>query len=199
MTSRSLAVAAPWACGGGSRARDVLLRCFALAIGATASACGQVAGDSVDAAVIDSPDAALPATTYKAQLAATPPVTFGGPPYCMYTMTLQQLQVELAIQPNGNIVSGSVQDLNLEAKILPCTVGVIPPKIATYTFESAKPAPTGMTLTFRGATANEPTVALTATLTPAGGSYSIVLGFRRSIADPLLAWAVVATLALTPQ
>jgi hypothetical protein len=164
--------------------------------------CGNVDKPATDAsappkdAMID----AGPARTLRGHLDQTQPVTFGGGPkgFCTYTITLQDLDVTLEVQSSGAITSGTVQDLNVEALVGTCTAGTIPPKIAMYTLDTAKPGPGGTTLTFQGATANEPRVILTGTAAIAGAAATAMLGFKRTgTADPVLDWSVVATVALS--
>lgn len=154
-------------------------------------ACGTVARDPIDGNGTP--------LTYKGTLDQTPPVTFGGAPYCMYTITLKQLDVELAIVPPSQVITGRVQDLNVEAIVPPCPNGSIPPMIATYTLASAMPSQSGTTLTFQGATSNVPAVSLVIELSSAGEAYQARLGFHRSDAVPPLDWSVVATIPLSAR
>ena len=160
-------------------------------------ACGSVASEpSKDAPVVmvDARPGDPPPHTLRGHLDATQPVTFGGGPrgFCTYTITLQQLDISLEVQASGSITAGQVQDLNVEAVVGTCTNGPIPPKIATYTFDTAKPGPGGMMLTFQAASTNVPTVALTATVAIVGAAATATLGFKRSgTADPVLDWSVV--------
>jgi hypothetical protein len=125
-------------------------------------------------------------------------VAFGGGTFCNYTITLKQLAITLGILPSGQVVSGHVEDLNVEAAVAPCTGG-IPANIATYTFASAKPTQTGMALTFQGATTNQPHADLVVNLSTAGSAFQAQLGFHRNDQNPPLDWSVVATLSLSAQ
>jgi hypothetical protein len=169
-----------------------------LAVVALASACGKVEAPAVPDAASDLP------ITYQASLAATDPVTFGGPVtghnYCFYTITLKQLSLELAITPSGSVRSGRVQALNSEATTADCDQGTIPENIATYTFVSAAPSGSGMTLTFQGAAANMPPASLAVELSTAGTAHQARLRFHRLGVDPPLDWSVVTpSLSLSPQ
>jgi hypothetical protein len=174
----------------------MLVRPLALAI--AAGACGQVAHEPVDGAPTDQTNE-IP-TTYKAHLGQVMPVMFGGSPFCTYTITLEQLDVELAIVPSGRATSGKVQALNVEGVVQPCGEMPIPPKIATYTLASATPQPGGVKLTFQGASDNVPNVSLVANLSAVGSAYTAMLGFHRidQPTQPVLEWSVVTTVTLTP-
>ena len=173
------------------------MRFQGLAIVLCAAACGDVASAPNDGAVVGA------TTTYKGRIEMTPPVPFGGLPFCDYTMTLKQLDVELTLEASGAVRSGKVQDLNFETVLdstPPCPEGAIAPNIASYTFASASPGTDGMMLTFLAGPTNEPDVDLTGTLTSAGAVKTAKLGFQRiNVEDDVLAWTIVATATLTAQ
>jgi len=164
-------------------------RCLAVVV--VAGACGEVAQEPIDGNTTP--------VTYQGTLDQTLPVTFGGAPYCMYTITLKQLTVELTIVPPSQVTAGRVQDLNLEAAVPPCPNGNIPPMIATYTLASAMPSPTGMTLTFQGAPGNVPAASLGVELSSAGPVLQTRLGFHRTDQSSPLDWSVLTTVTLSPQ
>jgi len=182
----------------------MVLRC--LAVVSLASACGAVekplTPDATpgDAPIGDAPE--IPAA-YRGMLDATQSVTFGGmfgqDNYCTYMITLKQLVIELGITPSGQVRTGRVQDLNFETTTADCEFDPIEPNVAMYTLASTAPGPGGMTLTFQGAPANNPTVDLVVELSTAGSVHQASLGFHRSDIDPPLDWAVVATVALSAQ
>jgi hypothetical protein len=64
-------------------------------------------------------DAAM-ATPYKGTIAQTPLVAFGGTPYCNYTITLKQLEINLDILSSGQVTTGQVKDLNVEGTDATC-------------------------------------------------------------------------------
>ena len=134
-----------------------------------------------------------------------PAVTFGGAPYCTYKITLKQLQVEIGILPSGQIATGHVQDLNVESvvpstnPVCPPDYEVIPPNIASYTFQSASSTGSAMTLTFTGGPSNMPPADLTVELSSVGSAYQAKLGFHRSNTAPPLDWSVIATVSLSTQ
>jgi hypothetical protein len=192
----------------------MLLRGVAIAV--CIAACGEVAdhrtpADAALDAAVDAaipPDAPLP-RKYTGGQDVVPSVTFGGPSmtivYCMYTITLKELEIELAILPSGQVTDGRVQDLNVEAVIVsttpncPATIGVIPQNIATYMLESTKPAPGGQLLTFKGAPTNKPRVTLAVELAIVGSAYQAKLGFHRNDQLAPFDWSVVTTLSLSPK
>jgi hypothetical protein len=170
-----------------------------------AGACGKVAERPPPDAAVDAPPDGPPPRTYKGMLAATTPSRFGGAPYCTYTQTLRDITVELGILPGGQVVSGRAQNLNVEAVVVstnpdcPADFPVIPPNIGMYTFQSARPSQNGMTLTFRGAASNNPSVDLAIDLTTVGSAVQARMGFHRNDQPAPLDWSVIATLSLSPQ
>jgi hypothetical protein len=152
-----------------------------------------------DALVTDGPPAEMP-RTYSGTMAATPLKAYGGSGFCNYTITLKMLDVELGILPSSSrVISGHVQDLNVEALATgtTCPAPPIPPTIANYSFTSAAPTASGMTLTFQGAAANNPGVTLFIDLALAGTTYTATLRFHRSDQGPPVDWAVTVPLPLS--
>src|SRR5262249_59144039 len=112
----------------------------------------------------------------------------GGMPYCMYTITLKQLEIELGIFPSGQPTSGHVQDLNVEAVVVsttpyncPADTPVIPANIASYTFLSAKPSANGQTVTFQRGASNAPSADLTVALATVVSAFQSRRGFHRNV------------------
>jgi hypothetical protein len=177
-----------------------------LAVALCAAACGEVGQSGPGDGGIDGPprDGGTP-RTFMGTMDEVPPVTFGGAPYCTYKITLKQLQVEIGILPSGQVATGHVQDLNVES-VVPSTTpncppdyGVIPPNIASYTFQSASASASGMTLTFTGGASNMPPADLTIELSSVGAAYQARLGFHRSNTVAPLDWSVIATVSLSTQ
>jgi hypothetical protein len=169
-----------------------------------AGACGNVTGaPGSDAASSDGAAQSRPTTTYAVQVDMIPPVMFGGAPQCTYTITLKQLDVELAISASGDVVSGQIQDLNVEdvLDVPPCTpqTGHIDPNIVAYTFTSAQPSATGTMLSFQGAAANKPNATLVAILSSTGSAYSAALMFHRIDGIPAVNWTVSTTVTLSAR
>lgn len=186
-----------------------------LAVALLASACGTVADKpATDASVGDAAgpgsDGSVPAAVmWEGKPSADPSSNFGGNNmFCNYTITLKQLDVQLAILPSGVVTSGQVQDLNVEA-IVPSTTpfvctatspGTIPPNIATYKLATAVPSASGATLTFQGDATNMPPASLEIDLTKVNSMYSATLKFHRNDGQPaVLLWMVMAMLTLTPK
>ena len=173
-----------------------------VAIAMLAGGCGQVAGSKQSDA--GTGDASLPpdAVAYHGALAATTPQPFGGKPYCDYTITLQQLSLDLVVIPStsgpGMVESGHAEALNVEAndpKL--CPNGTIPVKIARYNFMPASPVSAATALSFTGDPANAPEVTLAVQLSQAGSVYQASLGFHRDDSTiESLNWSVLATVSL---
>lgn len=142
---------------------------------------------------------AAKATPYKGTLSATMPVTFGGAPFCLYTITLQQVMVDLDMLPSGQASAGRIQALNVEGKDAACPNGVIPPTIANYTLSQSTMGASGTTLTFQGAATNNPPASLVVLLTPTGTQYTAMLTFHRTNQPAPLDWTVQTMLVLSPQ
>ncbi len=189
--------------------------CRLLAVAMLVGACGTVANSPADAAVGDGggPDGAASAVTWRNQPGDLPLVMFGGTAadgtmYCQYTITLKQLDVQLAILPSWQVTSGHVQDLNVEAVIPSTTLGCtatnpppIPANIAMYTLATAAPSTGGVTLTFQDGASNMPPATLVMVLTKVNSLYTAKLTFHRNDGlDPVFEWMVTtAPLPLAPQ
>lgn len=171
-----------------------------LAIASLACACGQVAQRAPEPdAASDAPVDAVPAMPYRGTQSETTPAPFGGAPYCNYTITLKQLQIDLAMLPSKQASSGHVQALNVEGTDASCPNGVIPPSIANYTLSASAPGAGVTTLTFQSAPENVPQASLVANLTPTGSQYTAVLTFHRTDQIPQLDWTVQTTIVVSPQ
>ena len=176
---------------------------IAPAVALCAAACGKVDQPPVDSG-IDTPPTGTP-RIFRGTTDELDAVTFGGSPYCTYHITLKQLQVDIGIAASGQVASGHVQALNVES-VVPSTVPncppdyeVIAPNIAMYTLQSANTAGGTVTLSFQGATANNPPADLTIELTSVGSAYQAKLGFHRTNVDPPLDWSVIAIVSLSAQ
>jgi hypothetical protein len=170
-----------------------------VAFGALSAACGSVQSDPPgDAAAGDAPDTA--ARTYRGMVAETaPPVMFGGPPpNCVYTQVLRQVMIELAILPSGRVVSGQVQNINVEGLAMPCMFLPADPTITNFTFVSAMASEDSQTLAFQQRAGDKPGATLEIALTVAGAGYSAQLTFHRTDLRPPLDWTVVTSAMLQP-
>jgi hypothetical protein len=126
-------------------------------------------------------------------------VAFGGAPYCNYTITLKQLEVDLGILASGQVSTGRVQALNVEGTDANCPYMPIPPTIANYTLQSATPNGNATKLTFQGDPGNVPAASLVVNLSRSGSTYSAMLTFHRVDQPAPFDWTVNATVAVSPQ
>src|SRR4051812_50212076 len=113
-------------------------RCCALVL---CVACGNVSNPAVDGAVAGE-DAPAPPVSYTGKLDKTPIVTFGGgapPPTCTYTMSLQDLTVDLGIRPTGEVVTGRIQNVNVEGLVAACMYSPAGPRGAGYMLPTPDP------------------------------------------------------------
>jgi hypothetical protein len=189
-----------------------------LAVALLAGACGTVTEKPADAGIGDgpAPDAPPVAVTWRNQPGDVPAATFGGTAaggtiYCKYTITLRQLDVQLTILPSGQVTSGRVQDLNVEAVVpsMPPTTPFvctatnpvpIAPNIAMYQLATATTGTGGLTLTFQGGASNMPPASLVIELTKVSSLYSAKLTFQRNDdVDAVFKWKVTTTVPLAPQ
>lgn len=153
-------------------------------------------GAALDAAA-GSADAALPQPTiaYHGTLAATAPVAFGGGMFCNYTITLKQLDIVVSMQ-SVNVAAATVQALDVESTDTACPYTVMPPALQKYTLETAKPTPTGSTMTLSGDPANATAVALDVNTM---STTAAQLTFHRTDQTGALAWTVTATVPLAKE
>src|SRR4051812_35946371 len=167
------------------------------------AACGAVKGDAppIDGAV-SGDDAPAPPVSYTGKLDKTPIVTFGGgapPPTCTYTMSLQDLTVDLGIRPTGEVVTGRIQNVNVEGLVAACMYSPAGPVVAGYMLDTAIPSAGSVALSFKNDPTNATKVALSATVAPNPGGYAIMMTFQRTDQVALLDWKVVASLSLVAK
>ena len=164
-------------------------RCFVVVM--AASACGTVAANEP----MDAPGTPV---TYKGRIDKTTAVMFGGGPmgYCTYTMSLQQLSVEIGIRPSGEVTTGHVQALNVEAIVGTCMYAPAPASIANYNFVSATPSANGMMLTFEGEATNATKASLVVNLSSSGPTQTAAMIFHRTDLGAPLDWRVAVTVPL---
>jgi hypothetical protein len=167
-----------------------------LLLAVTAGACGKVADDQPDAAVkVDATP--VGSTLYRGTLAATAAVEFGGGGFCKYTMTLKQIEVEVAISTTGQITAASTTNLTGEATVPPCDFAPDGPHIQKFALKSATPVGSATMLVMQGAADNTPQASLAITLTPGGGAFTAAARWTRTDQQPPLNWTVTASLTLT--
>jgi hypothetical protein len=170
-------------------------RCAGLLLLAVmAAGCGKV-DDQPDAGTVDATPSG--STLYRGTLAATAPTTFGGGGFCMYTMTLKQIEIQLAISTTGQVTAATTTDLTSEAIVPPCDFTPDSPHIQTFTLKSATPLGTSTMIVMQGAADNTPGTSLAITLTPGGGAFTAAARWNRTDQQPPLDWTVTASLTLT--
>lgn len=160
---------------------------------AMAAGCGEIPPASPDAG----PDAPPGSTVYRGILAATGTFPFGGSPYCSYTMTLRDLEAELALSTTGAIVGGTAQAISVEATVPPCPNPPIPPRLLKFTFGSSTALGGAFMVVMNGAATNDPKASLTMTVIPAAGALSAASRWTRTDQPAPLDWSVTANLNLT--
>jgi hypothetical protein len=162
---------------------------------AVVAACGSVSEPTPDAG----PDAP-PATVYRGTLADTPPVMFGGDPYCTYNMVLRQIEISAEVAANGQIVGGAAQNLNVESVVPttpPCPYTPAEPSITRYTFGSASAAAGITTVMLEPDPANAPIGTLVIELLRTAAGYDAAFDYHRTDQPPPLDWRVTGELKLT--
>lgn len=150
----------------------------------------------VDAAVVE---ASAGATTYKGKLDATKAVKFGGDPFCEYTMTLKDIEIEVAALESGEVIGAAVKDLAVEATVPPCPHPPMDPSMQRFALTTVTKTASGATLAFEGAKTNQPVTSLVIDLTQVGVTYEASAGWKRTDQTPPLDWEVRTKLTLVSQ
>jgi hypothetical protein len=123
-------------------------------------------------------------------------VKFGGEPFCEYTITLKQVEVEIAALENGDLVSATVKDLAVEGAVPPCPHPPIAPTLHTFALTTTTKTASGLTLAFEGAKSNKPETSLVIDLARVGVTYEASLGWKRTDQVPPFDWLVTAKMTL---
>ncbi|OJY15683.1 MAG: hypothetical protein BGO98_23710 [Myxococcales bacterium 68-20] len=139
------------------------------------------------------------AATFKGKLGKTNAVKFGGTPYCEYTMTLEDIEVEIAALPSGEVIGAAVKDRAVETAVPPCPHAPMKPSAQRFALTTVTPAASGSKLAFEGAAGNRPATSLVVDLTRVGVTYEATATWTRTDQGPPLSWTVKATLTLTEQ
>lgn len=143
------------------------------------------------------------ATTFVGTLDATPPVTFGGTPYCKYTVVMKSIDIEVSIIPGANgsnqIIGATVKNTMVEDTVKPCPNAPSPPSDQSFAFTTLTQLPTGYELAFSGAKANKPATKLTLDLTPQGSGWMATAHWLRTDQTGNLNWTVTSTITLGPK
>ncbi|MBX3207486.1 MAG: hypothetical protein KF764_20730 [Labilithrix sp.] len=144
-------------------------------------------------------EASRGATTFKGKLATTTAVTFGGTPYCEYSMKLEDIVIEIAALDSGELIGAAVKDRAVEAAAPPCPHAPMAPSQQAFALSTVTPNAAGSTLAFVGAKDNRPETALVIELTRVGVTYQAAAEWRRTDQPAPLDWAVKATLTLAAE
>jgi hypothetical protein len=174
-------------------------RCCALVL---CAACGAVNNNAAVDGAVAGQDAPAPSVSYTGKIDKTPLVMFGGgapPPVCTYTMSLQDLTVDLGIRPTGEIVTGRIQNVNVEGLVAACMYTAAGPVVAGYMLDTAIPSTGNVALTFKNDSTNATKVAVSAVVVPNPGGYAVMMTFHRTDQVPLLDWTVIAALSLVAK
>ena len=142
------------------------------------------------------------ATTYKGTLDTTKAVPFGGTPYCAYTITLKDIEIEIAALESGDVIGAAVKNLAVEGTPQtdpPCPHQPMAPSMQRFALTTVTKTASGATLAFEGASTNRPETSLVIDLTRVGVTYEASAGWKRSDQTPPLVWEVRAKLTLAAQ
>lgn len=139
------------------------------------------------------------ATTYVGTLDETTTVRFGGSPYCFYDVRLEDVKIEVAALPSGEIIGAQVTDVMIENSVPPCTLGAAPPTDCSFAFTTATPTADGYQLAFNGAKTNHPGTKLVVDLKKAGASYEAAATWHRTDQSAPLDWTIATKITLGPR
>ena len=150
------------------------------------------------------PEASAGATTYKGKLDSTNAVKFGGKSgdtvYCEYTLTLKDIEVEIAALESGDVIGATVKDLVVEAVVPPCPHPPMEQSTQRFALTTVTKTESGTTLAFEGATSNQPKTSLVIDLTPSGAvAFEAAARWKRIDLGPPFDWEVKAKVTLVPQ
>lgn len=144
-------------------------------------------------------EASAGATTFEGRLTTTSPVTFGGAPYCEYTMQLEDIVIEVAALESGEVIGATVKDRAVEAAPPPCPHAPMEPSAQSFSLDTVTPSASGSTLAFVGAKTNRPETSLVVELARVGETYEAAAEWKRTDQPPPLDWTVKAALTLTAE
>ncbi len=157
----------------------------------------EAAPSAIDASPVDAGEAGAAARHFTGTLAATVAKGFGGSPYCKYTITLKQIDVDVTLTGAGDAVGASVTDLGVEANVPPCPNAPSDPSIQKYTLASSLRLPSGgLHLELAADPANRPAATLVVEGDFSGDHVSASAEWHRTDQQPPLDWRVTATVPL---
>ncbi len=135
-------------------------------------------------------------------LAATAPVTFGGSyadtSYCTYTVTLQNVSIDLVVQGN-ELVASAVKDLMVETVVGSCGSPAQPNNAQIFAL-SATPLATGsggFHAEYLNASGNQPKESLVIDLTKTSAGYSASATWHRTDIFHPFDWTVSGSIPVT--
>jgi hypothetical protein len=138
-------------------------------------------------------------TTFRGSLAATEKVAFGGSPYCVYEIVLEDITVDLRMLESGEITDVAVQNRVVEHAADGCPHEPMSPSAHEYRLAQATKTPSGARITFTGAEANRPKTELVMELSPEGRRYRAAMQWKRVDFEAPLDWTVEAALPLSRE
>lgn len=139
------------------------------------------------------------ATTYLGTVAETPPVTFGGDPYCEYTIALKDIRIEVTALDTGEVLGAVVKNSVFETSVPPCPHAPMDPADQSFALTTATPTALGVSLAFEGAGTNRPRTALAIDLVKVDGGWEASGAWKRTDQPPPLDWEVKAKTQLLPK
>jgi hypothetical protein len=126
-------------------------------------------------------------------LSATPATQFGGvSPHCTYDVTLKNVSIEIDLNPNGQVIGGTVSDLMVETIVGSCPYAPQANSQQAFAFSTAN----GTTLSWIGGTDNHPQTDLKIELTKAGASYQAAATWTRTDLTDDFQWVVKTEITL---
>lgn len=141
-------------------------------------------------------DPAKPPSVFRASLAATTKVSFGGAPYCRYEVTLRSVSIEVSIAEGGAVTAALVKDTVVEAAP-GCATPPMKPAPQVFTLASSTATTTGTHLEFTGAAENQPKTTLTLDLvSKIGGGYDATARWKRIDQKAPLDWLITSRMVL---
>jgi len=110
---------------------------------------------------------------FSGQLATTATVPFGGPPYCMYSVRLSSIRIDVTVHPADGLTSMIVADTMNEATVGMCPNLPQPPNRQGFSYLGVPRPPEAsgaFVLTAQALPTNAPRTAFSVTLTPSGAT-----------------------------
>ena len=132
-------------------------------------------------------------------LASSLPASYGGQPYCHYSMILSDIRITLTQDDTGAIISGDVSNMAKESTTTPACEGTtIAPNQHLYIVDGPATKANGGNPIFMGVAGNQPWTELTMILTNKTTSQpkAYVVWRRADASHVLLAWEIRETIVL---